>query len=147
MVPELFLIGLVVGVLYHELAGWSPGGVIPPAYFALFIGQPERLATTLAVALAVYAIVHFLQARTVLYGRRRLLAALLLGFGLKVLVERVLAPAAGLPFEIQAIGFIVPGLVASDMLRQRIAPTVLSLGIATILTALIALLLGVEVGV
>ncbi|MFO7610549.1 MAG: poly-gamma-glutamate biosynthesis protein PgsC [Candidatus Krumholzibacteriia bacterium] len=145
MVPELFLIGLVVGVLYNELVGWSPGGVIPPAYFALFLGQPERMATTLAVALAVHAAVRFLQARTVLYGRRRLLAALLLGFGLKALVERVLAPAVGLPFELQAIGFVVPGLVASDMLRQGIAPTALSLGIATIVTGLIALLIGVEV--
>lgn len=146
MVPELFLIGLVVGALYHEFVGYSPGGAIPPAYFALFIGQPERMAVTLLVAVAVYGIVRFLQARTVLYGRRRLLLALLLGFAVKALLERVIGPAAGPPFEIQAIGFVVPGLVASDMLRQNAATTILSLGIVTVLTACCALLLGIRVG-
>lgn len=144
MVPELFVIGLVVGTLYYEATGYSPGGVIPPAYFALFIGQPERLAATLLVALIVYALVRLLQARTVLYGRRRLLAALLLGFAVKWLLLTG-SPPAGLGFEIQAIGFVVPGLVANDMLRQKVAPTLLSLAIAMVLTALVALLAGVRI--
>lgn len=141
---ELFLIGLVVGTLYHELTGYSPGGVIPPAYFALFIGQPERMAATLVVALVVFGVVRFLQARTILYGRRRLLVALLLGFSIKWLLESW-APSAGAGFELQAIGFVVPGLVANDMVRQKVLPTVLSLTIAMIVTALVALLLGVRI--
>ncbi len=44
--------------------------------------------------------------------------------------------------EIRAIGYIVPGLVANDLVRPRIAPTLLSLGIVTIVVALVALLLG-----
>jgi poly-gamma-glutamate biosynthesis protein PgsC/CapC len=142
MVPELFVIGLVAGFLYYEWVGLSPGGVIPPAYFALFIRQPERLAVTMILALAVCGIVHLLQRRTFLYGRRRLLAALLLGFVVKWLVERVVAPASGLPMEIHAVGYVVPGLVANDMIRQRVVPTVLSLGIVTLVTALVGLLLG-----
>ena len=146
MVPELFLVGLLAGYIYYEWVGLSPGGVIPPAYFALFLHQPERLAITLVLALIVCGAVWILQRHTFLYGRRRLLAALLLGFAAKWLVERVLAPAIATPFEIHAIGYVVPGLIANDMVRQRVVPTVLSLGIVTVVTALVGMLLGIGWG-
>ena len=146
MVPELFLIGLLAGFVYYEWVGLSPGGVIPPAYFALFLHQPERMVVTLVLALAVWGGVKFLQRHTFLYGRRRLLATLLLGFAAKWLAERVLAPAIPAPFEIHAIGYIVPGLIANDMVRQRIVPTVLSLGIVTVVTGLVGMMLGIGWG-
>lgn len=139
---ELFLVGLVVGFLYYEATGYSPGGVVPPAYFALFMHQPGRVAVTVLLALVVFLAVRFLQSRTFLYGRRRLLTALLLGFAAKWLLERWLAPALPGPFEVQAIGFVIPGLIANDMVRQKVVPTVLSVGIVMVLTALIGLLLG-----
>jgi poly-gamma-glutamate biosynthesis protein PgsC/CapC len=139
---ELFLVGLVVGFLYYEVTGYSPGGVVPPAYFALFMHQPGRVAVTVGLALVVFLAVRFLQSRTFLYGRRRLLTTLLLGFAAKWLLERWLAPALSAPFEVQAIGFVIPGLLANDMVRQKVLPTVLSVGIVTVLTALIGLLLG-----
>lgn len=139
---ELFLVGLVVGFLYYEVTGYSPGGVVPPAYFALFIHQPGRVAVTVLLALVVFLAVRFLQSRTFLYGRRRLLTTLLLGFAAKWLLERWLAPALPTPFEVQAIGFVIPGLIANDMVRQKVVPTVLSVGIVMVLTALIGLLLG-----
>ncbi len=142
MVPELFIVGLIAGFLYYEWVGISPGGVIPPAYFALFIHQPERMATTVLLALVVGLAVRFLQRHTFLYGRRRLLAALLLGFAAKWLLERALAPALSTTVEIRAIGYLVPGLVANDLVRQRVAPTLLSLGIVTVVIALAGLLLG-----
>lgn len=146
MVPDLFVVGLVAGFLYYELVGVSPGGVIPPAYFALFLHQPERMVVTLVLALAVWGVMRVLQRHTFLFGRRRLLTALLLGFAAKWLAERVLAPALASPIEIHAIGFIVPGLVANDMVRQRVLPTVLSLGIVTVATGLVGLLLGIGGG-
>jgi len=143
MTPELFLVGLVVGFIYYEWTGISPGGVIPPAYFALFLHEPERILVTLALALLVYAAVRLLQAHTLLYGRRRLLAALLLGFAAKWCAEGLIAPNIAVPFEIHAVGYIIPGLVANDMARQRIAPTVLSVGIVTVIVGLIGLLMGI----
>ena len=143
MTPELFLIGLVVGFLYYEWTGISPGGVIPPAYFALFLHEPVRILVTVVLALAVYGAIRLLQAHTFLYGRRRLLAALLLGFAAKGLAEGLIAPNASVPFEIHAVGYIIPGLVANDMARQRITPTVLSVGIVTVVVGLIGLLAGI----
>jgi poly-gamma-glutamate biosynthesis protein PgsC/CapC len=142
MVPELFLVGLVAGFIYYEFVGISPGGVIPPAYFALFLHEPERILITVALALVVYGTVHQLQRYTFLYGRRRLLVTLLLGFLAKWLAEGLLAPNVLVPFEIHAVGYIIPGLVANDMLRQRVLPTVFSVGIVTIVVGLVGMLMG-----
>jgi poly-gamma-glutamate biosynthesis protein PgsC/CapC len=120
MVPELFLIGLVAGFIYYEFVGISPGGVIPPAYFALFLHEPERIMVTVALSLVVYGVVRLLQRYTFLYGRRRLLFALLAGFVVKWLAEGLLAPNVSTPFEIHAVGYLIPGLIANDMVRQRV---------------------------
>lgn len=146
MIPGLFLAGLIVGFLYYEWTGISPGGVIPPAYFALFLGQPERIVITVALALLVYATLRLLQAHTLLYGRRRLLAALLIGFLFKWAAEALIAPNLPAPFEIRAVGFIIPGLIANDMVRQRVLPTAISIGIVTILIGLLGLLMGLGGG-
>jgi len=146
MVPELFVVGLIAGFIYYEFVGISPGGVIPPAYFALFLHQPGRIAVTLALALVVCGAIHLLQKHTFLYGRRRLLAALLLGFIAKWLVETLLAPNVSVPFEIHAVGYLIPGLIANDMVRQRALPTLLSLGIVTIVVGLVGMLMGIGRG-
>ena len=143
MTPELFVIGLVVGFAYYEWVGISPGGVIPPAYFALFLHEPERILVTIALSLVVYGAVRLLQKHTFLYGRRRLLAALLLGFAAKWCAEGLIAPNLSVPFEIHAVGYIIPGLVANDMVRQRVLPTVLSIGIVTVMVGLIGMLMGI----
>ncbi len=143
MVPELFLVGLVVGFLYYEWVGVSPGGVIPPAYLALFLHEPERIVVTVVLALVVCGAVRVLQRYTFLYGRRRLLVVLLLGFVAKWLVEGLLAPNVAAPFEIHAVGYLIPGLIANDMVRQRVLPTILSLGIVTLVVGLVGMLLGI----
>jgi poly-gamma-glutamate biosynthesis protein PgsC/CapC len=143
MVPDLFLVGLLAGFIYYEVVGISPGGVIPPAYFALFLHEPARILVTVVIALAVYGVVRLLQRYAFLYGRRRLLVALLAGFVFKWIAEGLIAPNVAVPFEIHAVGYLIPGLIANDMVRQRVIPTVLSLGIVTIAVGLVGMLMGI----
>jgi poly-gamma-glutamate biosynthesis protein PgsC/CapC len=137
---EIFLIGLVAGFIFHELTGVSAGGVVAPAYFAISIHEPARLVVTAAIALAVYGTIRFLSSRLVLYGRRKLLLALLVGFALKLVLERGIQPLPWADLELQSIGFIIPGLVGNEMHRQGIAPTLLGLAIVTVFVRLITLL-------
>lgn len=141
MLIELFLIGLVVGFIYYEWSGISPGGVIAPAYFALFINQPLKIVNTLLLAVIIYFILRYLSARLILYGRRRLLLALLLSFLLKMAVSLWLQPALQIQLDLQSIGYIIPGLIANEMLRQKVVPTILSLGIVTLFVTLLGLVL------
>jgi len=141
MIIELFLIGLIAGFLFYEFVGISPGGVIAPAYFALFALQPGKIAMTLLLAVLVYLIIRVLASRLILYGRRKLLLALVLGFLLKLAVDLLIQPMAFIQLDLQSIGYIIPGLIAHEMSRQRVLPTLLSLGIVTLFTFQIALLL------
>jgi gamma-polyglutamate biosynthesis protein CapC len=140
MILQLFIVGLVIGFLYYELTGISPGGVIVPAYVALFINDPQKIIMTIALALAVYMIIRFLSSHIILYGRRRFLLAVVLGFFLKLLIETQIQPMAIMKLDLQSIGYIIPGLIANEIGRQKIVTTLLSLGIVTLLIFQISLL-------
>lgn len=133
MILQLFIIGLVVGFIFYEITGISPGGVIAPAYFALFIYEPDRIIMTLIIALIVYAIIRVFSAHLILYGRRKFLMAVLLSFFLKLLIDSVIQPLDMMKLDLQSIGYIIPGLIANEMGRQKITSTLLSLGIVTMI--------------
>jgi len=137
---ELFFVGLVVGFIYYEVTGISPGGVVAPAYCALYVREPGMILTTVLIALAVWAVITILSRRLVIYGRRRLLLAILIGFCLKAAIAVWLQPAVALTLNLQSIGYIVPGLIANEMARQKVAPTVVSLGTVSLIIYLVLLL-------
>ncbi len=138
MITEIFLIGLVVGFLFYEFVGISPGGVVAPAYFALFVFQPNKIVMAIILSLIVFLLIEFLSKHLIIYGRRKLLLALLLSFLLKLCIDIYLQPLSAIKLDLQSIGYIIPGLIANEMTRQKIVPTLLSLGIVTILTYQIA---------
>jgi len=141
MILELFIIGLVVGFLFYELVGISPGGVVAPAYLALFIYQPQRILVTILLSLLVFVIIRFLMSHLVLYGRRKFLLAILISFFLKLLLENQIQAIPVLNFSIESIGYIIPGLIANEMSRQRVVPTLLGLGIVTLLVFQVSLII------
>ena len=140
MVIEALFIGLLVGFLFYEVVGLSPGGVVTPGYIALFVHEPSRILSTVVLAVIVWVVLETARTRLVLYGRRLLLLALLLGFCARIGLEYVLPPAAGISLDLQSIGYIIPGLIAHEMVRQRPIPTLASLGIVSTLVALVLML-------
>lgn len=141
MILELFIIGLVVGFLFYEFVGISPGGVVAPAYLALFMYQPDRIFVTILLSLVVFIIIRYLSSHLILYGRRKFLMAILLSFFLKLLIESQIQAIPTLNFSIESIGYIIPGLIANEMGRQRVVPTLLSVGIVTLLVFQISLII------
>ncbi len=138
---ETLLIGLLVGFIFYELTGISAGGVIAPAYFALSIHQPGRLLVTVAIAFVVFAILRFLSGRLIIYGRRRLLLAIIIGLVIKLVLEMWIMPRAVVGLDLHSIGYIIPGLVGNEMCRQKVMPTLLGLGIVSIVIYLILIIL------
>ena len=134
MIVETLLIGLVLALLWAEITDVSPGGIIVPGYIALSLDEPLRVAATLAVALLTLAAYRMLARRLILFGRRR--------FALTVLIGAVLAQAwllllPGLfaaPAGLRVIGWIIPGILASSLARQKAAPTLASLAAVSTLT-------------
>ena len=140
MVEALF-VGLVVGFVIYEILGISPGGVIAPGYLALYIYQPGKIGVTVVLGLVTWGILEILSSRLIIYGRRRLLVALLLGFCLKLGLEYLIYPLAFVPAELESIGYIIPGLIGNEISRQKLLPTISGLGIATICVYLVMLLI------
>lgn len=140
MIIKLFIIGLVVGFIYYEITGISPGGIIAPAYLAMFIHNPLRIAVTLSIAILVFICLKYLSSVTILYGRRRFLLAVILGFFFKLLIDYLIQPNIAIGFDLQSIGFIISGLIANEMYRQKIIPTILSTGIVTLIVVLVSMI-------
>ncbi len=140
MTIELFIIGLIIGFLFFEITGISPGGVIAPAYIALFINQPSKIAMTIAIALLVFVLIRLLSSRLILYGRRKFLIAILLSFFIKILITVLIQPMPLITLDLQSIGYIIPGLIAHEMGKQKVVPTLLSLGIVSLLIFQISIL-------
>lgn len=140
MIYQSIGMGIAVSFIYFELVGLSPGGIVVPGYMALFFDQPARIGITLVVALLVYFILRFLSNYMILYGRRRFLAAILVGFLLKWVLEGIIIQIPITGIELQTIGYIIPGLIANEMKRQGVFPTFFSLAIVTGIVRLINLL-------
>ena len=130
-------IGIVVGFIFYELVGLSPGGVVVPGYLALTFHSPTMVLTTIVVALITYLAVKGVSNFSVLYGRRRFMAMILMGFFIKWLLEEFVIRVPIVNLEIVAIGYIVPGLLANEMKRQGIIPTLICTGIVVVIVRLI----------
>ncbi len=134
MVVETLLVGLLLALLWAEVTDVSPGGLIVAGYFALYLDRPLRVAATLAVALLTLALARLLARRLVLFGRRRFVLMVLAG---AVLSQAWLVAAPGLfaaPVELRVIGWVVPGILASSLARQKPLPTLASLAAVSALT-------------
>ena len=134
MIVETLLIGLVLALLWAEITDLSPGGIIVPGYFALYLDRPLRAAATLAVALLTLAIYRFLARHLILFGRRRFVLMVLVGAVLSQAWLLVLPRVFAAPVELRVIGWIIPGILASSLARQKVLPTLASLAAVATLT-------------
>src|SRR2546425_956600 len=135
-------VGIAVSMFWYERSLLSPGGVVVPGYVALFLLlRPEVVAYTLAIALTTAALMRYASRFTILFGRRRFAITMLAAMSLSIAIELIVGPFTGLDPGFQVIGFIIPGLIANEVLRQKIIPTLSTLGIVSAITAGITILL------
>ncbi len=132
MLEAYFTVGIFISLLYDEWMDVSPGGLITPAYFALFMDQPMRLVSTGVIALLTVACLRLLSQWIPLYGKRQFAVAVGLAMVIKTVVNGLLAVTVGDLVVLVAIGHIIPGLLANEMEKQGIVRTLLHTAIATI---------------
>lgn len=140
MALETLIIGLVLSLLWAEITDISPGGLIVPGYFALYLDQPLRAAATLAVALLTLGAYRLLAHRLILFGRRRFVLMVLIGAVLSQ-AWLVIAPGLGAaPTGLRVIGLIIPGILASSLARQRpLLPLASLVSVSTLTFAVVKL--------
>ena len=126
MAAETLLVGLLLALLWTEATDVSPGGLIVPGYLALYLGRPLRVLATLAAALLTLLIYKFLARRLILFGRRRFVLMVLAGALLSEAWFVALPRLSAAPLEFRVIGWVIPGILASNFARQKFLPTLAS---------------------
>jgi len=141
MIENLF-IGLLISCLFIETTGIYPGGIIIPAYLALYLDQPLRIVGTLAVSLVCFGLYKILSGYTILFGRRRFIILILLGSLLTLLWNNTVRTDLIRGFYgLHTIGLMIPGIIANTFERQGIMLSVFSIIIASTVTYFIVKLL------
>lgn len=140
-------IGMVLSLFFTETLGVTAGGIIVPGYIALYMTDPIKILATLSVSLIVFLIVRSLSSFMLIYGKRRLVLSLLLGFILGYLSKIYLSDINEVN-DLSVIGNIIPGLIASWMDRQGILRTISVILITSSIVAMILIIIsGGEVNV
>jgi len=136
-------LGLLVSLIFSETLGLAAGGMVVPGYIALMVHEPLRLAGTIAVSLLSLGAIKLVSRYALVYGRRRIVVAVLFGFVFGALSrEFFIFRIQGVPVEFQTIGYVIPGLIANWMDRQGVVQTLCVMITTAILVRLLLMLLG-----
>ena len=141
MYHNIVVLGVVMSILFYELTGYSPAGLIVSGYLVLYLQTPSRIVYTFVVILLTWAIAKLLSHFVILYGRRRFAAMILLSFAVNFFIQ-LSGIVATTP---SMIGSLVPGIVAQEFERQGFLPSMLSVSIVSLLLVLAMLWFGVPV--
>tara|TARA_A100001015_G_scaffold252386_1_gene291940 strand:- start:120 stop:563 length:444 start_codon:yes stop_codon:yes gene_type:complete len=129
-------LGIILSLVLSEALGVTAGGIIVPGYISLFLHQPIQVLSTFSVAIIVLIIIKLLSRVMFLYGKRRIVLALILGFFFGYLSRIIYIDVENIN-SVAVIGNIIPGLIANWMDRQGVVRTIS----VVLLTAVIVKLL------
>ncbi len=141
IIIEAVGIGLVLSLMFTETLGLAAGGMVVPGYVALMIHHPLRIVGTILVSILTFLTMKFVSNYIFVYGRRRTVMVILLGFLFGWLSRELLViQTNALTIELQTIGLIIPGLMANWMERQGVVKTITTLIIAAVFIRLILMI-------
>ena len=139
-------VGLAVSLHFSEMFGLAAGGMVVPGYFALYLDDPAAVIMTLVVALATFFVVHLLSMVMIIYGKRRTVLMILVGYILRMFMDYVAIDAspaldAITSSDLVIIGYIIPGLIAIWIDRQGLVETISTLLAASVVVRLILIVI------
>jgi len=129
--------GMLLGMFYYHKTGWACGGIITPGVIAMYIGDPEKIAVSIAAGLGTWLILEVLVRFTGLYGRQRLASAMLIALALRYPLVSVWGETS------LWLGWVVPGLIGADIQRQGAVPTLTGVVTVSLVTVMSVQLLQV----
>ncbi|MFC5380880.1 poly-gamma-glutamate biosynthesis protein PgsC/CapC [Aquipuribacter nitratireducens] len=136
VVRVALVVGVVVSVLFYERVQLTTGGAVVPAYLAISLPAPLHVLSTLLAGFGAYLLVSVvLSRRLIVYGRRKFELEVLAGLVLVALLSSAAAllddvdPALA---GVAALGYLVPGVIAHDMSRQRPGRTLFAVAVTTV---------------
>tara|TARA_B100002049_G_scaffold226132_1_gene198758 strand:- start:1112 stop:1555 length:444 start_codon:yes stop_codon:yes gene_type:complete len=133
-------LGIILSLVLSEALGVTAGGIIVPGYISLFLDQPVQVVSTFLVAILVWLIIKGLSKIMFLYGKRRIVLALILGFFFGYLSRTIYVDTESIK-SVAVIGNIIPGLIANWMDRQGVVRTVSVVLLTAVIVKLLVIIL------
>ena len=128
-------VGLVFSLLCYLTTNLSPGGMITPGWLAIAMVQDYlQVVVIFAMTIVTFLAMSVLLKVTILYGKRLFAAIVLLGVLLQLTLFLIIQGELPLLFVHQTLGFIAPGLIVYQLIRQPPAATMLATGIVSAAT-------------
>jgi poly-gamma-glutamate biosynthesis protein PgsC/CapC len=105
----------------------SPGGMITPGWLALILVDTPKLVIVIAVVVVLaYIGTRILERFVILYGKRLFATVVLVAVFLQITAVLFVLKQFPKEFDETTLGFIVPGLIAYQLIRQPIGATLIS---------------------
>lgn len=139
--PLAIGIGLAVSLVFSEVFGLAAGGMVVPGYIAVALKDPVDVLLTLITGVLTFAIVHAFASVAIVYGRRRTVLMILVGYILGALVRLLHLPVGEPGSELAVIGYIIPGLIGIWIDRQGLVETISTLLTAAVVVRLLMILI------
>ena len=133
-------LGIILSLILSEALGVTAGGIIVPGYISLFLHQPIQVLATFLVAILVWLIIRGLSKVMFLYGKRRIVLALILGFFFGYLSRTMYIDTENIK-SLAVIGNIIPGLIANWMDRQGVVRTLSVVLLTAVIVKLLVMIL------
>jgi len=133
-------LGIILSLILSEALGVTAGGIIVPGYISLFLHEPVQVLSTFSVAILVWFIIKTLSRVMFLYGKRRIVLALILGFFFGYLSRVVYIDSEAIN-SVAVIGNIIPGLIANWMDRQGVVRTLSVVLLTAVIVKLLVMIL------
>lgn len=128
-------IGLVLALVCYLTTNLSPGGMITPGWIAVaLIEDPLQAAIIPVMAAVTFGLTKVMQRSVILYGKRLFAAIVLLSVFLQLTLFVIVQHDMPLLFAHETLGFVAPGLIAYQLVRQPPAPTILATAMVTAIT-------------
>jgi gamma-polyglutamate biosynthesis protein CapC len=137
--PQVASLGVSLGLLFalgcYLVTNLSPGGMITPAWLALtLIDDWRRVFLIIIVALLSWGGIVLVGRFVILYGKRLFASVVMLAVFLQMTMYVILMKQAPLLFSPETLGFIVPGLIAYQLIRQPVLATTVATTAVTLAT-------------
>ena len=133
-------LGIFLSLILSESLGVTAGGIIVPGYIALYLHEPIQVVVTFLVAILEWAIIQGMGNVMFLYGKRRIVLALILGFFFGYISRNFIYLSEDIG-SVAVIGNIIPGLIANWMDRQGIIRTLSVVLLTSVMVKLCVMIL------
>lgn len=139
MFDKVIILGIFISLIYSEITGFSPSGLIVPGYLAININNLERIGVTLLVSLITYLLIKILSKYTIIYGKRQFALSVGIALMINLIFTSFFVTSIGI------IGNIIPGIIANEWIKEGILISSISLGIVVLIIVLLMIVFSMPV--